>query len=145
MTPRPASVTDNLALTRLLTEIAWRIDHGDASGVWELFTEDGEMCLDGKVLRGREAIRLWGAERPAMRSLHVHTNQRFTLTGDNTAEGACVLTVYLDMPGSADGAVPFAVGEETGHYVRTGDGWRFASRTTRVLFGGPKDSTEQRS
>ncbi|MFC8827488.1 nuclear transport factor 2 family protein [Streptomyces sp. NPDC057137] len=141
MTHQPAGAADHFALTRLLTETAWRIDHGRADTVWELFTEDGEMLLGGTALRGRDAIRRWGAERGAARTRHVHTNMRFDLTGENTAEGVCVLTVYMD--DGRDGAAPFAVNEETGRYVRTEDGWRFASRVSDVLFGGPNAPAKQ--
>ena len=143
MTRQPASATDHFALTQLLTETAWRIDHGRADTVWELFTEDGEMRLGGAALRGRDAIRTWGAERPALRTRHVHTNTRFTHTGDDTAEGVCVLTVYMD--DGTGGTTPFAITEETGHYVRTEDGWRFAARITDVLFGGPNTQVRQGS
>jgi hypothetical protein len=39
------SEDDHIALTRLVTELVWRIDHGRADEVDELFTNDGEMTL----------------------------------------------------------------------------------------------------
>jgi hypothetical protein len=32
---------DHMQLTRLVTEVAWRIDHGKADTVHELFVDDG--------------------------------------------------------------------------------------------------------
>jgi hypothetical protein len=126
---------DHFQLARLLTEIAWRIDHGKAATVHELFLEDGEMQLGPTVLRGRGAIRQWGADRPAVRTRHVHTNLRFVAVDDAEAEGTCVLTVYMDADGTS--SVPFVVSEETGRYVRTEQGWKFARRGSEPQFNRP--------
>ena len=141
MNARPADAADHFALTQLLTEMAWRVDSGRADTAWELFTEDAELGLGATVLRGRDAIRRWGTERPAVRTRHVYTNTRFTLTGVDTAEGVCIVTLYTG-DGGGD-AVPFAVSEEIGRYVRTEDGWRFAARISQVLFGGPRPTKQQ--
>jgi hypothetical protein len=69
------SDADELALARLVREIGWRIDHGQASTVHELLVEGGELVLDpDEVLGGRAAIR------------QVSTNLRFVATGADTAE-----------------------------------------------------------
>jgi hypothetical protein len=43
MTEQLVSDADHLALTRLVVEIAWRIDHGRANTVWELFVPEGVL------------------------------------------------------------------------------------------------------
>jgi hypothetical protein len=35
------SDADHLSLSRLVVEMAWRIDYGQADRVWELFVPDG--------------------------------------------------------------------------------------------------------
>jgi hypothetical protein len=41
------SEADHLALSRLVEEISWRIDHGRADSVWELFVPDGVLATSG--------------------------------------------------------------------------------------------------
>ena len=41
------SDTDHVALSRLVEEISWRIDHGRADSVWELFVPDGVLATSG--------------------------------------------------------------------------------------------------
>lgn len=46
-----------LALSRLVVEIAWRIDHGQADTVWELFVPGDVLDTGGILLIGHDAIR----------------------------------------------------------------------------------------
>src|SRR6202020_1543613 len=41
----------------------WRIDHGRADSVWELFVPDGVLATSGTPLTGRDAIRAGGRAR----------------------------------------------------------------------------------
>jgi hypothetical protein len=41
------SEADHLALSRLVEELSWRIDHGRADWVWELFVPDGVLATSG--------------------------------------------------------------------------------------------------
>ena len=80
LTGQPLSDSDYVQLSRLITEITWRIDHGHASTIHELFTEDGVLNLGlGQALTGREALRRWGQqfERTGWRIRHAVTNMRF--------------------------------------------------------------------
>src|SRR3981081_751574 len=90
--------TDYLQLAQLVTEIAWRIDHGQADTVHELFVDEGEMSLGQTILRGREEIRQGGRKRAVAtyRTRHVSTNMRFIADGDDRAEGTTVITQYMD-------------------------------------------------
>jgi hypothetical protein len=54
------SDADHVALSRLVAEISWRIDHGKADTVWELFVPDGVLDTGGTPLAGHQAIREWG-------------------------------------------------------------------------------------
>ena len=59
----PVSAEDYIELFRLVNEIAWRIDHGRADTVWQLFTPAGTLDSSGDPLVGQDAIRRWGEER----------------------------------------------------------------------------------
>ena len=45
------------AITETLHRYCWAIDEGDASGVADCFTEDGESTSPGGSVTGRDAIR----------------------------------------------------------------------------------------
>jgi hypothetical protein len=129
---------DHLGLTRLLTEIAWLIDHGRADRVHELFVDGGQMRLGPTaVLQGRDAIKEWGRLRPAVATRHVYTNQRFTRVDHDTAEGTTTVTVYMDSGNAPGTTVALMVGEETGRFVRTDHGWRFSLRQSDIVFSRP--------
>ena len=66
------SDADYVALSRLVVEISWRIDHGRADTVWELFVPDGVLNA-GTPLAGHDALREWGRSRVAstVRTRHI--------------------------------------------------------------------------
>lgn len=130
---------DHVSLSRLVTELVWRIDHGGAGTAWELFTQDGEMALGPQVMVGHDALRAWAAARGGIdrQTKHVCTNMRFTPAGPDRAEGTTILTVYLhDGPGSGL-SVAHTVGEYHDTFVREGGTWRFRSRNTVPQFSAP--------
>ena len=119
---------DHLELARLVTEIAWRIDHGRADTVHELFADEGEMNLGQTSVKGREEIREWGRKRAdaTYRTQHVCTNMRFVADGDDTAEGTTLLIQYRDERDGRDTTLPRAIGEDRDRFVRTAQGWRLS-------------------
>lgn len=127
---------DHAALARLVTEIVWRIDHGQADTVHELFVEDGEMVLGPASLTGREQIATWGRERAGspFTSRHVCTNMRFVPDGTDGALGSTVVTVYRYSGAGLGDTTAHGVGEYTDRFVRTADGWRFVSRRIDLHF-----------
>jgi SnoaL-like domain len=88
---------DHVALSRLVEEISWRIDHGRADSVWELFVPDGVLATSGAPLVGHDAIRAWGKARAASaaRTRHIVSGMRFTDAGDGRATGSTLLTVFI--------------------------------------------------
>jgi SnoaL-like domain len=131
------SDADHLALSRLVEEISWRIDHGRADAVWELFVPDGVLAAGAAPLVGQDAIRDWGRTRAAsaVRTRHIISGMRFTDAGDGRATGSTLLTVFMHEGDDRGPAIPSVVGEDTDEFVRTEAGWRFVSRTFEVLFG----------
>lgn len=137
MPERLVSDADHLALSRLVVEIAWRIDHGRADSVWELFVPEGVLATSGTPLVGQDAIRAWGRERVAssVRTRHICSGMRFIDCGDGRATGSTLLTVFIHDGDGRGPATPSVVGEDSDEFVRTDAGWRFVSRTFEALFG----------
>jgi hypothetical protein len=130
------SDSDHLSLSRLVVEISWRIDHGQAGRVWELFVPDGVLNTSGTPLVGHDAIRDWGRTRDAstVRTRHICSGMRFVDRGDGRATGSTLLTVFMHDGEDRAPAVPSVVGEDTDEFVHTSAGWRFTSRTFDTLF-----------
>ena len=128
--------TDHVMLARLVTELFWRIDHGKADSVHEMFTADGQMSMGPTALRGREELQEWGRKRVhvSYRTLHLCTNMRFVTNGDDAATGHVALTVYQDDSEGPGTTLPAAVGEDQDRFVRTSEGWQFECRSFNVAF-----------
>jgi hypothetical protein len=133
----PVSDADYVQLCRLVVEHAWRTDNGQSDTLHELWADDGELDLGSTVLRGREAIAVWGSqivENPPWRTIHhVCGNMRFLADGPDAAVGSTLLVVFMDADGTQP-SVPFNVGEDHDRFVRTEHGWRFASRRWVELY-----------
>jgi hypothetical protein len=130
MTDHLVAEADHIALTRLVTELVWRIDHGLADEIDELFMDDGEMTLGLISMRGRAELKKWGRDRDrsATRTHHVCTNMRFLAVGDDQAEGTTILTVYQAEATSREQTIPAAIAVYQDRFGRTPEGWRFVSR-----------------
>src|SRR6266478_7752047 len=130
--------SDYVQLSRLVLEHAWRADNGRADTIHELYVDDGVLDLPPTPLRGRQAIQEWGrqlVETPPWRIIrHVCGNMRFVATGENTAEGTTVLTVFMVSGPAPATTLPFSVGEDHDRFVRTEHGWRLVSRRWVELF-----------
>lgn len=130
---------DLLELTRLVTELAWRIDHRRSDAAADLFVDDGEMVLGPAAMHGRGEIEAWGRDRVGVdyTTRHVCTNMRFVASGDDAATGTIVVTVYRHTGASPGDTRALTVGEYTDQFVRTPAGWRFRSRRIVQLFSAP--------
>jgi SnoaL-like domain len=127
---------DLLELARLVTELAWRIDHRRSDTAADLFTGDGEMVLGPAAMHGRHEIEAWGRQRAAVdyTTRHVCTNLRFEACGDDAATGTTVVTVYRHTGDGPGDTRALTVGEYTDQFVRTSAGWLFRSRRIEQLF-----------
>jgi hypothetical protein len=120
-------------------EHVWRVDGGNADTVHELYVPDGTLNLGEEVLKGKDEIRKWGQEIVENHTFdgirHICGNMRFFETGEDTAEGVTVLTVYFDKESKPLGtSVPWTVGEDHDQYVRTEKGWLISARRWVSLF-----------
>ncbi|EDY46671.1 nuclear transport factor 2 family protein [Streptomyces sp. SPB074] len=90
--------TDHLALSRLVTEISWRLDNGRAGSVHELVTDDVEFRISEEPVLGRDALRVWGEHfdraRPLPGIRHSLSNPRFLAEGPDRASGSVMVTAY---------------------------------------------------
>jgi uncharacterized protein (TIGR02246 family) len=126
---------------RLVTEYCHLVDHNEAEGIAELFTEDGVWKSVEATLDGREQIRKAMAERQAntrRMSRHVCNNFSLKILDADHAEGIVYLTLYRH-----DGKEgrrlsplegPAMVGEYRDRFVRTSQGWQIAHREIAVDF-----------
>lgn len=131
---------DRLAVQDLLTEFAWRVDHGAADRVADLFTEDAVIETPMFKLDGRAAIAKQFGERAkdtSRVSRHIWTNLRLTRQDDGSLLAQSGAQTYM-----ANGDAPLApadrvVGDSIDVVVKDADGvWRFASRRLVIAFKG---------
>ena len=128
------------ACAALITRYTHLVDEGHASEVADLFTAEGVWASPEARLEGRDAIRaaFLRREQSRRRSRHVCTNVAIDVTDEDNAAGLCYLTLFrTDAEATpARGTAPDLIGVYRDHFVRTEDGWRFASRLTEVSFVG---------
>lgn len=126
------------ACAALVTRYTHLVDEGQASQVADLFTADGVWSSPESTLEGQDAIRaaFLRREQSGRRSRHVCTNVAIEVEDEGHASGLCYLTLFrTDAEGSpARGTTADLVGVYRDRFVRTDDGWRFASRLTEVSF-----------
>jgi hypothetical protein len=119
------------------------IDFRDYDAFPLLFAENGVLDV-GHKLEGRAAIASSVRQRPdALRSRHVISNTFVDVLGPDDARGIAYLTLYRHHGpeslgrGPAPLRGPAAVGHYEDRYVRTGEGWLFASRRLQLAFRDP--------
>jgi hypothetical protein len=123
------------ACERLALDYAHFADNGQMDAWSRLFAEDGELHLFGQVHVGPAAIRaaVGDGRPPEAFSLHVTTNHRIDITGEDAAEGTAYIIAFTGertpgAPASVAQIAPAAVGVYRDAYRRTPAGWRFARR-----------------
>lgn len=120
----------------LTVEHAYRLDHGMADTLHELYTHDGELLgLPPTDLIGRDAIKKWGAKRVTLirTSRHVETNHRVVLN-DGVLTGTLVATVYRSDTEDVTNTKPFMIGDYEDIYEREDGQWKIRQRVIRKSF-----------
>lgn len=133
--PDPERLADRLALHGLRAAYTHRYDGGDLDGFVALFADDGLLQLGpAGWARGHAELRerLAGPMASIGFACHFTTDEVTEFTGPDTARGTSRFAVHT-------GRTPDIQGAGTYHdeYVRTPDGWRFASRTISFFYMGP--------
>jgi len=116
------------------------VDHGEASKIADLFSEDG-ICVVGGKHRGRDQIRKAFRVREENKgriSRHVCNNFVLHSVNDTEASGTVYLTLYRS-DGPEDRKIaklegPVVVGEYRDKFVKTNEGWRFSLREIEASF-----------
>jgi uncharacterized protein (TIGR02246 family) len=131
--------TDRLAIQDLVTEMVWRVDHGEAHRVWELFTPEGVMAIGRRQIEGHEELKAWGAERDqdARWTRHVCTAPRIEVVDPDHVRATALGTVYAHTGEGRGSTVPMSVNEYRDVFVRRDGHWRFQERRLSVLFVAP--------
>lgn len=132
------------ACKRLSHAYSKHVDFREYDAFVELFAEDGVLNT-GFELKGKEAIREGMKRRSGrLRSRHVVTNLIVDVVDEDHAEGITYLTLYRLITEEARDPSnvlplegPAAVGHYTDKYIRTPEGWRFASRVLEFAFQNP--------
>lgn len=123
------------AIEALLTEFAFRVDHGQADRVHELFTPDATLSTPAFVLNGRDEIETRfkaRAQDTARRTRHFWSNLRVSREGDAIVAVTNALTVV-----APEGVAPILMGGSSRDVcVRRHDGWAFQSRALTIVFEG---------
>lgn len=131
-------------LEALLTEFAYRIDHGRADRVHELFTEDGYIRGPGLAMQSRAGIAAQFGERArdgGRVSRHFWSNPRFEKLDDGAVRITTAVQTFIHRLGEGE-ELPAAshtlvVGDSVDVAERGTDGkWRFRSRELIVAFRG---------
>jgi len=136
---------DEREIERLVATYCHLVDFGDAPGIADLFTTDGQWLSEEVQMIGQEAIRAGFTRRQSVtrrQSRHVCANLVVDVEGA-TARGLCYLINYrhdsptgvAEQPAPAD--LPKYVGEYRDRFERTPDGWRFSERRFDLAFLRP--------
>src|SRR5262245_40462622 len=82
--PNVARLVDQQAIAQLIAgTYPNALDKADFDGYAALYTEDGELTLQGNTVKGRAAIKAFVAALPAEpRVIHPITNLSYTVNGD---------------------------------------------------------------
>ncbi len=116
-------LADREEIRNLARRYAHCIWQGDMDGAIYLFAEDGEMDMDGRVIKGRPALSaVYKAALAGTFHPFIH-NHLIELAGDR-ASGTC----YLDLRAILNGKSMIGSGFYLDRYARIGGEWKFASR-----------------
>jgi hypothetical protein len=129
--------------TKLSIAYARHVDFKEYDRFVQLFAEDGELNTTGRVVKGWEKLSRFIAARPAgLRSRHVLTNIHINVIDEDHAEGISYATIYRHTGEGVDAndqspriiSGPSSIGHYADRFVRTNEGWRFASRVLHFAF-----------
>jgi ketosteroid isomerase-like protein len=129
------------ACERLAIDYCHFTDHGEASRVADLFTDDGVWVAGDTVMSGRARILRGFQHREnnaARMSRHVCSTMQIDVHDADNASGCVYLTLYRH-DGDPERKLsplngPAMVGEYRDAFRRTPDGWRIARRELFIAF-----------
>lgn len=123
------------ACHKLCIDYAYFGDNGQPDRLAALFAEDGELILPTGTSKGRAAISAGATPTPNLVMRHVMSNIRIDVESPDTAAGTAYLRLYYATREGPEGPAisktlsPRLLGAYHDRFVRTDEGWRFATRT----------------
>jgi hypothetical protein len=133
---RTVSVPLRMEILALTNEHAWRLDHGGADTLHELYTLDGALLnLPPRDLIGKDALREWGIGRAKLPrvSRHIETNHRLFWDGQTLRGTLCVCVYRCEKPPATE-TNPLMVGDYEDEYAQEGGRWLIRVRVIRSAF-----------
>jgi uncharacterized protein (TIGR02246 family) len=122
-------LADREEIRNLARRYAHCIWQGDLEGAVALFADDGEMDMDGRVIKGKPALA--DAYRSALQgTFHPFVHNHLVEVKGDTAKGTC----YLDVRATIQGKAMIGSGFYLDRYVRAGGTWRFAARKLTINY-----------
>ncbi|WP_158764807.1 nuclear transport factor 2 family protein [Terricaulis silvestris] len=123
------------AIEALLTEFAYRVDHGQADRVHELFTPDATLSTPAFVLKSRDEIEerfKARAKDTSRRTRHFWSNLHLSREGETIVAVTNAMTVV-----APEGVAPLMMGGSSRDVCVERDGrWAFQSRALTMIFEG---------
>ena len=133
--PNLARLVDQQAIAQLIAgTYPNALDTADFDTYAALYTENGELTLQGNTVKGRAAIKAFVAALPTEpRVIHPITNLKYTIDGDTATGGA-----YWQDIGLVNGAPGVVVAGRYEDTLRKVDGqWQIAKRSIIIEFAPP--------
>lgn len=134
------AMSDESQLRGLSLAYADAVRAVDADAWAATWSPEGRWILGpGRDVRGVEAlVEMWSTSiAKYTRVVQLYLSSTFDIDGD-AASGRCE---FLELNEVGDGTRQVLVGRYDDTYVRTADGWRFASRHLTKYYAGPPDLT----
>jgi hypothetical protein len=120
------------ACQQVALDYAFYADSARRADLADLFAEDGEFHLFGKIHVGPAAVleSLNATPVGTTRSIHSISNHRVEVISETEARGTAYVTVFVfDTSAPAPAVIsPVIIGIYHDVYSKTADGWRFARR-----------------
>jgi ketosteroid isomerase-like protein len=133
--PNVARLVDQQAIEQLIAgTYPNALDTRDFDTYAALYTEDGELSLQGNTVKGRAAIKAFVAALPAEpRVIHPITNVSYTIAGDTATGGA-----YWQDIGLVNGLPGVVIAGRYEDTLRKVNGqWQIAKRSIVIEFAAP--------
>ncbi len=131
------SVMEYLALTRLITEFGWIVDHKEGPEAFSrLFTDDAQLSGPGFELHGLGEI-MDHARKQATRdriSRHDYGALRITETGDDIIRGCVLVTAHFSETIDGTPKTSTGIADSFDLFRRERGLWKFAERKLEVVF-----------
>jgi uncharacterized protein (TIGR02246 family) len=129
------SLQDRAEITDLVYSFARALDEKDYQGFADLYAEDGHFRTPRIDPVGKAHLpgHIQGKLEHYRATQHIMSNVQITITGDTATSRSYVQAMHVTDPDTAEGHW-LVGGRYDNEYVRTPDGWRFASVTLKPIW-----------